>query len=92
MKTVPAALPAAEKLEPEQIKKLYENSEIDLVCVLGPTASGKTRYAVELARKIGAENTYLTHLAHALGKHEDLESVLPEGIHAAYDGLVIESN
>ena len=55
MKTVPAALPAAEKLEPEQIKKLYENSEIDLVCVLGPTASGKTRYAVELARKIGAE-------------------------------------
>ena len=45
MKTVPAALPAAEKLEPEQIKKLYENSEIDLVCVLGPTASGKTRYA-----------------------------------------------
>ena len=55
MKTVPATLPAAEKLEPEQIKKLYENSEIDLVCVLGPTASGKTRYAVELARKIGAE-------------------------------------
>ncbi|MGN1225708.1 MAG: MBL fold metallo-hydrolase [Candidatus Cryptobacteroides sp.] len=48
--------------------------------------------AIELARKIGAENTYLTHLAHALGRHEDLEASLPEGIHAAYDGLVIESN
>jgi len=29
--------------------------EYDIVCVLGPTASGKTRYAVELARKMGAE-------------------------------------
>ena len=27
----------------------------DLVCVLGPTASGKTRYAVELARRCGGE-------------------------------------
>ncbi|MBR5035047.1 MAG: tRNA (adenosine(37)-N6)-dimethylallyltransferase MiaA [Bacteroidales bacterium] len=29
--------------------------EYDLVCVLGPTASGKTRYAVDLARRMDAE-------------------------------------
>ncbi len=29
--------------------------EYDIVCVLGPTASGKTRYAVDLARQMGAE-------------------------------------
>ena len=29
--------------------------DYDIVCVLGPTASGKTRYAVDLARKMGAE-------------------------------------
>ena len=29
--------------------------EYDIVCVLGPTASGKTRYAVDLARRMGAE-------------------------------------
>lgn len=29
--------------------------EKELICVLGPTASGKTRYAVELARKVGGE-------------------------------------
>ena len=29
--------------------------QYDMVCVLGPTASGKTRYAVDLARKMGAE-------------------------------------
>lgn len=55
MKTTPAALPEAEILKPEEIKSLYDKGEIDLVCVLGPTASGKTRYAVELAREIGAE-------------------------------------
>ncbi|MBO4557250.1 MAG: tRNA (adenosine(37)-N6)-dimethylallyltransferase MiaA [Bacteroidales bacterium] len=32
---------------------MYE--EYDMVCVLGPTASGKTRYAVDLARRMGAE-------------------------------------
>ena len=28
---------------------------IKLICVLGPTASGKTKYAVKLAKEIGAE-------------------------------------
>ena len=32
---------------------MYE--DYDLVCVLGPTASGKTRYAVDLARRLDAE-------------------------------------
>ena len=30
-------------------------NNIRLICVLGPTASGKTKYAVELAAKLGAE-------------------------------------
>ncbi len=34
--------------------KAYDDGEIDLVCVLGPTASGKTRYAVGLAREVDA--------------------------------------
>lgn len=29
--------------------------EYDLICVLGPTASGKTRYAVKLARELDGE-------------------------------------
>ncbi len=32
---------------------MYE--DYDLICVLGPTASGKTRYAVQLARQLGGE-------------------------------------
>ena len=45
-----AELPEAEAIDPAAILAAYEAGEIDLVCVLGPTASGKTRYAVSLAR------------------------------------------
>lgn len=45
--------------------------------------------AVEVARELGAERTYLTHLTHLL-RHRELEERLPEGILPAYDGLVVE--
>ena len=45
--------------------------------------------AVEVARDIGAERTYLTHLSHRVG-HRQLEAVLPAGVEPAYDGLVVE--
>ena len=48
----PAPLPEAEEICIEDILSSYGKGEIDLVCILGPTASGKTRYAVEFARKI----------------------------------------
>jgi phosphoribosyl 1,2-cyclic phosphate phosphodiesterase len=44
--------------------------------------------AVEAARAIGAERTYLTHLTHD-NFHADLEAELPSGIHPAFDGLTI---
>ena len=46
--------------------------------------------AVELAGKIGAEHTWLTHLSHTFPRHEEFCRTLPEGIAPAYDGLVIE--
>ena len=48
-----AALPEAETVDPAALARAYADGEIDLICVLGPTASGKTRYAVQLARAIG---------------------------------------
>ncbi len=49
----PAELPQAETIDVDALRKAYLDGEIDLICVLGPTASGKTRYAVNLARQLG---------------------------------------
>ncbi len=44
--------------------------------------------AVETAREIGADRTYLTHLTHRV-RHAALERTLPPGIFPAYDGLLV---
>lgn len=47
--------------------------------------------AVESAERIGAEQTYFTHIAHDL-MHEEAERLLPTGMNLAYDGLEIAIN
>jgi phosphoribosyl 1,2-cyclic phosphate phosphodiesterase len=44
--------------------------------------------AVALAERVGAEQTYLTHLTHRY-RHRDLSERLPEGVEPAYDGLTL---
>jgi phosphoribosyl 1,2-cyclic phosphate phosphodiesterase len=45
--------------------------------------------AVALVKELEVPEAYFTHISHQLGKHEDIESQLPEGMHLAYDGLVL---
>nr|WP_221284462.1 MBL fold metallo-hydrolase [Mucilaginibacter sp. SP1R1] len=45
--------------------------------------------AIAFAYDIGAEQTYLTHISHCLGKHEEISKELPPNIKLAYDGLKI---
>jgi phosphoribosyl 1,2-cyclic phosphate phosphodiesterase len=40
------------------------------------------------ARRIGAKQTWLTHIAHELG-HEATNQTLPAGVALAYDGLTV---
>ena len=42
-------------IDPAALARAYDAGEIDLICVIGPTASGKTRYAVELAHALWHE-------------------------------------
>jgi len=46
--------------------------------------------ALELAAEVGAKETYLTHISHRLGRHEDIQKILPPGVFLAYDGLNLE--
>ncbi len=47
-----APMPEAETLDIPALADSYVRGDIDLICVLGPTASGKTKYAVQLAKEI----------------------------------------
>ena len=46
--------------------------------------------AMEVAEKVGAKHSWLTHLSHQLPCYEELIKELPEGILPAFDGLAIE--
>lgn len=46
--------------------------------------------AIELVHELEIPTAYFTHISHQLGKHEEIEKRLPEGIHLGFDGLVIE--
>ena len=46
--------------------------------------------ALEVAAKVGAKQTCLTHLSHQLPRHEELKKILPPGVEPAFDGLRID--
>ncbi|HSU29427.1 MAG TPA: MBL fold metallo-hydrolase [Chitinophagaceae bacterium] len=48
--------------------------------------------AINLVAELKIPQAYFTHISHQLGRHAEVESELPEGIHLAYDGLVLEFN
>ena len=52
VKNIIAALPDAERIDVDALRVAIVRRELDLICVLGPTASGKTRYAVNLAHAL----------------------------------------
>ncbi len=45
--------------------------------------------AIDLAKEMTIPQTYLTHISHQLGRHDDVNAILPGGIALAYDGLTI---
>lgn len=46
--------------------------------------------AIAFARRVGARRTYLVHLTHEIGFHDEASKKLPDGVEFAYDGLEIE--
>lgn len=48
--------------------------------------------AIAFSRSLGNIPTYLTHMSHQMGRYAQQEPLLPEGIHFAYDGLVLNDD
>ena len=46
--------------------------------------------ALEVAAKVGAKRTLLTHLSHQLPRHKEFCKILPAGVEPAFDGLRID--
>tara|TARA_B100001121_G_scaffold218187_1_gene191495 strand:+ start:149 stop:499 length:351 start_codon:yes stop_codon:yes gene_type:complete len=46
--------------------------------------------AVEMIQELAPKKAFLTHISHLMGKHDEVESTLPENIKIAYDGLQIK--
>lgn len=47
-------MPDTEQIDFDSLYQELESGKYDIVCVVGPTASGKTRYAVELAKRMNS--------------------------------------
>ena len=69
--SIPAELPAPEQIDLARLAADCAAGRCDLIVVLGPTASGKTRYAVSLAQEIAA--------AAALGLFEGCPGRMTDG-------------
>jgi len=76
---------------PESSFDLLQGVEVLVISALRhePHPSHATvEQAVAWAKRIGARQTWLTHIAHDLG-HEETNCALPEGVRLAYDGLSV---
>ena len=43
--------------------------------------------AIDLVKELEIPEAYFTHISHQLGRHHEISTELPDGIHLAYDGL-----
>ena len=46
--------------------------------------------AIDLVKELNIPKTFVTHISHQLGLHDDVNKELPDGIQLAWDGLQIE--
>ncbi|MFA6830754.1 MAG: MBL fold metallo-hydrolase [Bacteroidaceae bacterium] len=78
---------------PEESYETVEGIEILFINALR-LKSHKTHQTVEhaiaAAQRIGARETYIIHMNHDFGLHDEMEKFLPANIHVAYDGMIVE--
>ena len=79
-------------IEDEEFEKLKGLKAVTINCVkrTGHFSHFSLPEALEFFGRVGAEQSYITHISHMLPAHAELDAELPPSVHPAYDGLVIE--
>lgn len=76
-----------------EIEKLRGLDAVTINCVKKDPHFSHFSLAEALAffERVGARESYITHISHRLPCHSDFAAELPPHVHPAYDGLVLES-
>ena len=79
-------------LEDSELEKLRGLDAVTLNCVkIGEHRSHfSLQECLDLFEKIGARESFITHLSHLLPSHEEFDGMLPENVHPSYDGQVLD--
>lgn len=80
-------------IDDEELEKLEGLDAVTVNCVKrGPHYSHfSLDEALSFFERVGAKDSYITHLSHLLPPHAEFEAELPQNVHLAYDGLVLHS-
>ncbi|NUM32364.1 MAG: MBL fold metallo-hydrolase [Bacteroidetes bacterium] len=84
----------ANSISRNEIEKI-KNSEVLVINALrkeSHISHFSLNEAIEMAKTINANQTYITHISHQMGLHNEVNAELPSNIKLAWDGLKIEIN
>jgi len=79
-------------IEPKEFKKLKGLSHLVINALHHKEHHSHLNLeeATAFAKKVGADQTYFTHISHRMGLHVEIDPQLPAGIGLAYDGLKVQ--
>lgn len=79
-------------IEEPEFEKLKGLDAVTINCVKVGTHRShfSLQEALDFFEKVGAKQSYITHMSHLLPVHGDFERMLPENVYPAYDGLVLD--
>lgn len=83
----------ASKIDEKEKEKL-KNLDFFIINCLRKTEPHHSHFilpqVLELVEELKPKKTYLIHISHHLGFHDEVELELPDNVHLAFDGLEIE--
>ncbi|MEC9065003.1 MAG: MBL fold metallo-hydrolase [Bacteroidota bacterium] len=89
-----AYLTDVKTIEPEELDKIYNLDTLVLNALRfepHPTHLNIDE-AIKIINTIKPKKTYLTHISHNMGFHDEVSKKLPKNVYLSYDGLEIKTN